>query len=67
MCSASNETAGRRQHGLFLAAADGGGKSLVLSEEGLHGDALEKRDAQEGFLASGGPPQPVTNARRSPR
>ena len=35
------------QDGLCLAAVDGGGKSLVLSEEELHGDALEKRDAQE--------------------
>jgi hypothetical protein len=42
------------QHGLFLAAADGRGKSLVLSEEKLHGDALEKRDAQEAFLALAG-------------
>jgi hypothetical protein len=41
---------------LFLAAADGGEKSRVLSEEGLHGDALEKRDVQEESLAFGGSP-----------
>ena len=42
------------QHGLFLAAADGGEKSLVLSEEELHGDALEKRDAQKWSQHSAG-------------
>ena len=44
------------RHGLFLAAADGGGKSLVLSEEELPSDALEKRDTQEESLAFGGSP-----------
>jgi len=44
------------RHGLFLAAADGARKSLVLSEEELYGEALEKRDAQKGSLAFDGPP-----------
>jgi hypothetical protein len=44
------------QYGLYLPAADAGGKSLVLSEEELQGDVLEKRAAQEESLAFGGSP-----------